>query len=1694
MDPTSELFNSVFSRLIESLTPRFQALTSAYDNLMNNPDNNKSLNTLIQTYLTNTQLYQLIIDSMCSLSKNNISQFLKNIIDIYANTLLLQDPGIFSILMAHSNITSPNSSSPQIICNYLALYVTTDITGAIIRKYGVGDQGPFVARIAYKNCDPSVNIDIHEHLLHEWSIILAITSIKHLQESTAPFLACIGAVNNEMLFTLVSKIRLDSCKSIAPRFVEDIFTALKILQKRGELTNKIFSSVASILTSLDFFSDSLQKIFDIAWYEKDQSSVQDGAFELIITLYLHLPNKSAEAIKFFQKRMSEKKTERDLKLFWRLVMGGYNGLTTDDDMSFIGMTGSNAPEMPSLFMNLYFKKANFAICPEIFSKVLLHLASINFSYFIREILQSFLMLNISDIRFIILLSIIEPINSEKFKSFAVSRITKEDIDTLNLMIRGKVYQNLHILTTREPRFVPLIFLEGAWRRIQQADSKISMFLEQNNLDKYVPFTMKYDLSVESEFYSLEAQLLRCLPYVLEKDDFVNSGIMKNILECCNSEKLQTALSALDVAKYLCKTENLQQHFAKEIVNNMANGLTQETLFVCLKLLSLIIQENPNSISSDMYHDIEFYAFIGLISCQPNTRIMSWKLLDRLDELLEHKGLVFYIHTCKQMMEKMFKIRLFGKSVHKDEVLLQCVMDSRYYDLWLLYIAEFIEIILASNYTPLLQRFGDNLYTYLVPADVESRNDSPVLISLYLMYINSKISKENFEKCPSVYRVPLHELRAESQTSQVSPLLFLSKLLDGTKSWKENLAFIVIKYLHISYAGDVADIISQCSPDQITEASTAFLSLLDSPQFSEEIVIFDQVLNLLNAMHSILIKQGATSPRTFTPENEKQVLKSATLAENYCLLINKIATRSISEADWSTPARENVLRSLLNWSMTKHPALESLRVKAKDSLATFSKSGQMFGDAAIFDKNVIEIFGEIECSGNRILNSVLFYHVKLVLTQFCDACLTLSRNYADLFFDALFVVFTAGSNFTPQQIGCLLLVGLVYDEMQHPRASEFMEAFTSSVYEKYMLAAEAVFSEAFRILSLESLHMPVKEISNVLRSLIPEIRLLPKQSSCTVDSPERFQIYTPYQFLVALMKVTESINEDFASHFYLLWRDLLDRTDHEDIVPLFIMQWENPEIKKKLLLFLVKQDAPFVSEKLMTRCSFDYFLHVASQNRSFKEHLWVIELLTKAFEGRIGSIPSIIALLHFAFLFYKIPATQPLLQAICKHFDVAPPTSSHDEDLMVTVNEFVIKLSEDDPESLEYWGTEALKWLFGCNKLKFAALSLKIYNVLGVPIDRNIIQGVIKIVHYYVVTFEDDPLSLTDLLTDAFRFFSNIFPRDELMAFNFASAFIDCSAFPDNCKAESIDIFLKSMNSQATSKQAWSILPSIVRPLLSRIETDERCRQILEILAKTSQSPELMMIAAPIKEAFGGFAFCTPINDLMEKSDETLLCKAIEHYSLMIETASEQLASPIFRIASEIIIKVTNMNVREQYAILYKAALNMIGVVPTAMKYVISLAEHDPEAVMKSTLAFTDWERSYDDVVRALSRIVNPETAIPRSTSIPKLTDNMSLISIIGLIGGDIPPKVIPFVMEKDMIEGMKRVVKVQSKSIKHNSSSSYLRRLDSASTIKYGKFSAGDWELKPLEPPKELLGKIPEEVYENLLIMEYSEFDANYPL
>lgn len=698
----------------------------------------------------------------------------------------------------------------------------------------------------------------------------------------------------------------------------------------------------------------------------------------------------------------------------------------------------------------------------------------------------------------------------------------------------------------------------------------------------------------------------------------------------------------------------------------------------------------------------------------------------------------------------------------------------------------------------------------------------------------------------------------------------------------------------------------------------------------------------------------------------------------------------------------------------------------------------------------------------------------------------------------------------EKIGSLLLLCLVYIRLNHPRAIPFLESLakiiTASIYNRssyslgfnsskkieemisngknliqtihimFAFATETVIESGFSTLSLSELLVPQKEIIEVIRPWISNLRLLPKQRNCVPGIPTDFERFTPYQFLEVLMKTTEIIDDENFTSISSLWSELMKSPDHSELIPLFICKWNNPETNKKLLFQLIQTDAPNIVKRLALHCSFAYYYYeftsednIEKNDQFYYDKMWFLPLITEAFKNQneelIQHIPTVV---HFAFLFNDVMSSaHQLLEVLCQQFSINLKhyiNSNNNEyqeylmdnnfsdnnsvfeltdDILIpVVREFSCILSQISEEYIQYWGKEALKWLFGCRSLRIARISLTIFNQIMRPIEPLVISGICKTVSFHVSNSPNDINNLTKLVGQSFVFYNAIFERNEKFSFEYAASFLDCKIFVDSCLKSAAQLFMKSLSSKETNARAWQSIIGIVRPLLNKLEKDELNQKVIDLLIKTSQNQELMMIVAPIKiispHLFTSFPYeC--FEDLLNSVSDIVMCKSLVHYATMTETASTALLNSIYHVSTQIVSKVVkNENNRSPLCKIYKSALYNLCVCDFAIDFISVIANIEPSVATKSVYEFYDWNRSLEDVSRSLVRLLS--SFVESTTNVSPITDCSTIQSVYNLLNCETVPKILPFVAQQEMMESMKRVRRVINQKRRHSLKKSTLQQ------------------------------------------------------
>ena len=1743
------LFHGVFSRMIESFTPHVKnAFSSYFSELESSPEKSRiAFDDVFSNFPRKITAYSNVIKMLLKIVDINPSLFLNDILLIFKELVKEKTCQLLnSINKLYEDLTECHPDFYFSFCTVLL----SDLINQIVVNYGVAGKGSHLIKRAFSLGTIEFACDtVRSMVLNQWAVILSIISEENFQDIAAQF-DSLASINLTSAFILIKFLRMDINLSYSNEFLDEIVDILTNALQRRTITNEILLSVGYLVKTASMDHESqLSKIFEIGWSLKDEKTLKDGAYYLISSLFEKLPSLNNKVNSFYKNAIfaqtsHPENVKRSLNLFFQRILGvNYDpklifwewGIRTrTPSLSYIqwGRDQSTKHDEFSKFMEYFFKKSDFSVCPFPFSRILLFFISADFDYFIENVLPKFLELNPNDNRFITFLMVFPLINSPDFINYSSNEVNSEKIQAFNSLVIPKIFESFHNL--KVDGSIDAISIhdnEFEYEHLmEESDQYIFEILTQWKIQDFHEVNIVHMKSEKSmKTFSLEIQLLLSLHAIQQTGYNFSDETMLMLLKLTFSLNYQVANKALSICRKLC----FDPAFIKVIVNYLHEVPSAEALFVCISILNDCFKQKPK-FPKDILHDIELIGLIGLNSLNPGSRKFSYDLLSIVNNELKQNGFFSYIHPNLTRIEKIVKHKIFLHSIAENtrsqsksttgEIPFNTALLSHYFDIWMLFLSEIANIIVAANYDPIIVRIRN-----VFPKYIESNYPS-----MHIFYYASYFSKGDLlTNVKPLYNVQLfcpYDSHSDADTKSI----VIRTLNDVLSSPNREKVFMIILHSHVTLLPIFIEILSTFPSDLINIATKTMAIALRNPCISSTFMIqlIPHILKFLAMVRGYIIASKINGPRVirWSPELEQNVIQSQDLAINYCAIISQMFSHnieSISEDEWSLPTREIVFRFLINWLMTSSPELESLREYAAIVISEISQFGQLFTDTLLFDGSLIQLLTRLEQKGANILGPLLYNHADLVIENYIEACYTQQRNDASLFFESFFIILQESKiKDVKEFLGPLLLLGLVYYKMSHPRSEAYlcsltqlithnkanflcekidakandntMEKSEKTLYIKslktykdkffhvslnkvFQNTTESVIEAAFKVLSLKNIHITPKLVIEAVKPWISNLRLLPKQQNCVPGIPSEYVCFTPYQFLERLMETTEIIDDGSLRSIASLWIELLKSPDHSEFIPPFLFQWRNNESKCRLLLELIKSKTPNIIQGLAIRCTFAFYYHSTSCTpKDFKNDLWFVPLIIEALKTESGEIAQHIPIIiHFALLFYNDNINCfKLLELLSQQFSIdlpdniqsteAYPSNISQLDIIIPiVSSFVDKLKPSSEEFLDMWGSEAIKWIFGCRSLKIAKISLAIYNRIGYPIEPRVLTGICKAVAFHIIESSNDTKGLNELVAQAFIFYNNNFQENEQFAFDFASAFLDCKIFVDSCLKGAAQLFMKSLSSKVTSARAWQCIIGIVRPLIAKLEKDSVSQQIFNLLIQTSSNHELMMIVAPVKAIMPHlFTSSRPYEELMKTTQEAVLCQALVHYSTMIETASTRLLNSIFKISTQIVEKVFNENDRASLAKIYKAALNNLSNCENAIEFVTIIAKNDPGVATKTIYEFYDWDRSLEDVCRGLGRLFTPDDAL-----LP-ITDCSTIQSTYNLLNCDTIPKILPFSYQQDMIDGMMRVTKLLGKkrpfSIRQSIHGTRDSIMGSRSNIQLNEQNEILWKYEPLWTPTKL--------------------------
>ena len=408
MSDSTTIFQNVLSRLAESLTPHInQNLILLEKESAQEPQKNE-FGEIFNSFPRNLSQYSSVISTLTKVGKYGSTEIVVFLVDTIKTIFKTKKCSIFLNIHRSSTAFKKNNKLHSRFMMHFELIFLVDLILQIISNYGTESLDSVILDCCYYFVEASdMDSKSYNKILKQWAMIISFVSETAFASFFLFFKRHVESQYVENVFMIMQYLRLDLNDNFSKDFLEFLLNALKNLQKKKVLNNKILKCVSNMVTSELSHEEKLQSLFDYAYILKKDKSLKNGSFDLISSLFPRIKKNPTQYTEFYKKRVynhagDDQKVKRSLKMFQKLMFGtdidikwyywSWGEMINTSPLCYIHWNSNRNKHMKEsdsfagLFMHYFFQKSNFAICPNLFRDVILHLASLDFSYFLSNIL------------------------------------------------------------------------------------------------------------------------------------------------------------------------------------------------------------------------------------------------------------------------------------------------------------------------------------------------------------------------------------------------------------------------------------------------------------------------------------------------------------------------------------------------------------------------------------------------------------------------------------------------------------------------------------------------------------------------------------------------------------------------------------------------------------------------------------------------------------------------------------------------------------------------------------------------------------------------------------------------------------------------------------------------------------------------------------------------------------------------------------------------------------------------------------------------------------------------------------------------------------------------------------------------------------------------------------------------------------
>ena len=1560
---------------------------------------------------------------------------------------------------------------------YLNLIILSDLICRIFTDYPTRQPITKLVPCGYNLCQDSKDFPVLQDLLLDtWAMIfyhlsgttfgdIALAFDQYIDDEIAPkIFRLISRVQGNQQFAdslLFSLQQMKKKKTLTAEVLDWLAVLLTQLDCDSEVLNEFFKlawEIRSIKTLKDSAIDLITTLFNRV---PTQAKKVQNYFVTRVYKYVNRPDK----------------VERCARAFLRLIRGdistAFEAYDGSNILACIGCSGSTAKDQSdpdsftNTFMKVFFPKAPFGKCVTVFRDILLHLASLDIDEFTKNVLPKFLNLGKNGDRFLVFLMTLPYINMPEFREKSYCHATVEQINELNGAAKNVIRSLFPILKNVTDK-QKSVFIQDAYQiqgSVDEADQSISDFMQKNNCSVFHPDARRLNIKCRfGDENDLIYYLLKSIPFVLTEEDMAKLDMMNLVLKFTVNDNQLLSTAAMEIFTLVYHKPSLRKLFIQNCLSMFRLAESHSELGSRgLQLLYTEILNPKVEFSDELFTEIETTAVFLLGSDLPGFRGTALRLLKHLAALGRS---TVYSNLCENssVISEAVKRAVLVANVPPRPSMMQLPVGnltmevmciSRYNSLWLIAYAEIFNVLIDANDVDVLDRVRAfiepliGVYEKLIETDGTSEY---ILACMYLVYLDSygpevKVPEDEEEEfvcdpdcCHEprdmVYRI-LNSDSIKLKKAMIRALCFVN--------WR------IIPY--------VLSMVLNSSSELYPDIAWALSFVIQNPANFNHIIreIFREFVEFLSMLQTYFTKLGINSPREMKWTNEVQELikEHEALCINYCILISAAFNNiqdQIPEEEWPVSYRQILFQFLIHWAELPEE-FDKLKAYSLNALIPIIHAGPVFTNGFAFTLSMLDLMLKCQLNGYPILDALLIYHMDILMNEYVRQVFLKPKREAQLFLDAILAALENCEDMTllSPNAGCLILLAMHCEQenidtgkfiltkivvlfLNQSPDGETVKSLESSEDLSFVptlcqFATEQVIDVALDILKDCTKLYVVKILVELLKPWFSMVRLLPTRNFIMQGIPTKYRRFTVISFFQAMFAVSTNLNMELHDAFAELWCQLPQSADNNVVVLVCLFESEEKEAKGKVFSQLLEKEPGLISKYLAKRCTFAYWYFMRTQRKQNVSSLsWMLDVLTRAFIDYVDyAAPSFTVALHFAMLFveearelfeatitvFGLDTTESNLIWSRESFNVEPRASS-------IVSELSEMLAEQKPQAIEKWAMEATRWAVGACDITIAYRSLVILNSLHAQIMPTFVQLLVNAVLYHLSRVTDDQCQEVALyIGECFKvLYQHIENADVAnFAFPFASAFLHCPVFQENCLAAAMPIFRECVVHPVLGKSAKLILVDAFLPFANQLENDQTAQQLLLDITGIVDAPELyILVAVFLLKPLPFLAVGKTREELMAlplNTEQTT--RTFVFFQVMLKTASRPLADSILFIATELLRKYGKQIERACLVPIFSYALKKISVFASAVEFIQEITRVDQSiASLKEEVLVN--QKSLEDVRKLIVEVLKANVALE---PVP-ITNCKNVSELQGMIDQKNPPKIYPFATQYEMFLGLKK--------------------------------------------------------------------------